>query len=114
MDGVDCDVNEARKDDFGQQGDTMTAEEQLDLPINRQGSETGVTSLRQIVAWFDSDLNGIKAEVGKQLEVIKAEMEQKIAALGAPTIDYDQLAAKIAAQIHVNGGATVDSGKQGG
>jgi len=110
VDGVDCDVNEARKDDFGQQGDTMTPEELLDLPINRQGSETGVTSLRQIVAWFDSDLNGIKAEVGKQLEAIKAEMEQKIAAIGTPTVDYDLLAAKIAAQIHMNGGATVNGG----
>jgi len=103
VDGVDCDVNEARKDDFGQQGDTMTPEDLLDLPINRQGSESGATSLRQIVAWFDSDIIGLKNEINKQLDVIKAEVEQKIAAIAAPTIDYDQLAAKIAAQIHLSG-----------
>jgi hypothetical protein len=103
VDGVDCDVNEARKDDFGQQGDTMTPEDLLDLPINRQGSESGATSLRQIVAWFDSDIIGLKNEINKQLDVIKAEVEQKIAAIAAPAIDYDQLAAKIAAQIHLSG-----------
>jgi Domain of unknown function (DUF1906) len=114
VDRVDCDVNEARKDDFGQQGDTMTPEELLDLPINRAGSETGVTSLRQIVAWFDSDLNGLKAELGKQLDAIKSEVEQKIAAIGTPAIDYDLLAAKIAAQLHLNGAAVIDSAKTDG
>jgi hypothetical protein len=79
----------------------MTPEDLLDLPINRQGSETGATSLRQIVAWFDSDLNGVKAELGKQLDAVKAEMEQKIAGIAAPAVDYDQLAAKIAAHLHV-------------
>jgi hypothetical protein len=94
--GVQCDINEARKDDFGQQGDTMTPEELLDLPINRAGSETGQTSLRQVVAWFDSDLNGLKAE-------LKSAIAAQVAAVGTPTIDYDQLAAKVAAHIHLSG-----------
>jgi hypothetical protein len=114
VDGVGCDVNEARKDDFGQQGDTMTPEELLDLPINRAGSETGQTSLRQIIAWFDSDLNGLKVEVGKQLDAIKAEMEAKMAAIGTPAIDYDQLAAKIAAQIHLSGTVIAEGAKTDG
>jgi len=102
VDGVDCDVNEARKDDFGQQGDTMTPEDLLDLPINRAGDETGVTSLRQIVAWFDSDLNGLKAALNARLDAIEA----KFAAATAPTIDYDQLGAATAKHIHLTATAT--------
>lgn len=97
VDRVDCDVNEARKDDFGQQGDTMTPEELLDLPIDRAGNETGKTSLRQVVAWFDSDIN-----------LLKADLKAQITAAGTPAIDYDLLASKIASQIHLSGSVVVD------
>jgi hypothetical protein len=99
--GVDCDVNEARQDQFGQQGDTMTPEDLLDLPINRQGSETGATSLRQVVAWFDSDLNGLKAD-------LKAEIAKQVAAVGTPAIDYEKLAAALAPHIHLSGTVRAD------
>jgi hypothetical protein len=104
VDRVDCDVNEARKDNFGQQGDTMTPEELLDLPINRAGSETGQTSLRQVVAWFDSDLNGLKADL--KAEIAK-QVDAAVAKVATPVIDYDLLAAKVAALITVTGSVQV-------
>jgi hypothetical protein len=104
--GVDCDVNEARQANFGQQGDDMTPEELLDLPINRAGSETGVTSLRQVVAWFDSDLNGLKAELTKLVNDRLDAIEAKFAAATTPTIDYDQLGASTAKHIHLTATAT--------
>jgi lysozyme len=76
--------------------DDVAAEDILDFPVNRQGSETGATSLRQIVAWFDSDLNGLKAE-------LKAYIDTKIAEAQSapPEVDYDKLGASIAKNLHV-------------
>jgi lysozyme len=98
---IDADAFRGTRDQLAAllQGDTMTPDELLDLPINRAGDETGVTSLRQIVAWFDSDLNGLKATLNARLDAIEA----KFAAAATPTIDYDQLAAKVAAHIHLSG-----------
>lgn len=100
VDGVDCDVNEARQDEFGQQGDTVTADDILNAPIDRQGAgQTGTTTLRAVAAWFDADLTALKTDLGAKIDAVAAKV-------AAPAIDYDLLAAKVAAHIHLTATAT--------
>ena len=84
VDRVDCDENEARQPQYGQNTESdMTPDELLDTPIARNGSESGDTSLRQIVAWFDSDLNGLKAELEGKLASAVADLSAKLDAIVA-------------------------------
>jgi len=81
----------------------------LDAPIARAGSETGPTSLRQMIAWGDSNtvltrttVNGHTDTVlSNVVNAINTYIDQRLANAQAPNIDYDMLATKIAAKLHI-------------
>lgn len=122
VDGVQCDVNEARTDEFGQHAreDDVTEDDIKALiayPIQREGSTlTGPTSIKAVVAWFDAAVQNIQGTVTEAVNGLRAEMDAKLAAISAPAapeIDYDKLGASIvkealAAGVHLN--TTVVSG----
>lgn len=102
VDGVDCDVNEARQDQFGQnpQGDEMLDPndpivQQLQAgAASVQFGEAGVRSAGPLALAVDAlrtDLDALKTTVAA------------LAAPAAPQIDLDALAVKVAAHIHLSG-----------
>lgn len=106
--GVECDVNEARTDEFGQHPeDDMTSDDikaLMDYPIAREGGTLkGNTSMGAVVAWFDAAVENIQGNTTKQVDALRTEMDAKLAAVATPVIDYDLLASKIAAHIHLSG-----------
>jgi hypothetical protein len=107
VDGISCDVNEARQADFGQQGDDMTPDDILNAPIQREGTGTGTTTIRAVAAWSDSNIDAINRNVdGVSAKV--DEVAAAVKALSTPTIDYDTLAAKVAAHIRLSGTVVVE------
>lgn len=114
VDGVQCDINEARQDQFGQtpQGDDVS---DLDTPIERQG-RTDITE-RQIFAAADDVTDGTRALITAGHDDLKAQiatLAAKVDALtapAAPQIDLDALAAKVAQHIHLSGSVVADGGQ---
>lgn len=124
VDGVDCDVNEARTDEFGQHSpeDDVTEDDikaLIEYPIQREGSTlTGATSIKAVIAWFDAAVQNIQGAVTKAVDGLRTEMDAKLAAIStpaAPEIDYDKLGASIvkeavAAGVHLNTTVVADKG----
>jgi hypothetical protein len=109
--GVQCDVNETRQRQFGQNppGDDMS---DLDIPIQRQG-RTDIT-LAQFVASADDVTDETRAQTKAGFDALKqqvANLAAKVEALtapAAPQIDLDALAAKVASHIHLTGNVVAE------